>query len=104
MVAVTLDQAFVLDLDHAGVEDELRGAVISRYGRSTGPTCDGRWLENPTAWVQVSLPFASIVKKNREAVRYLPAGDEGHGFAKKANADFLFYAMIRYLETTPDQK
>ncbi len=41
-----------------------------------------------------------MVKAIREAggdVWYLMARDEGHGFAKKPNADFQFYAMIEFL-------
>jgi hypothetical protein len=30
----------------------------------------------------------------------LLADNEGHGFAKKENADFQFYAMVSFLETT----
>jgi hypothetical protein len=30
-------------------------------------------------------------------VWYLLARDEGHGFARKANADFLFYATVEFL-------
>jgi hypothetical protein len=29
---------------------------------------------------------------------YLAAKDEGHGFAKKKNADFQFYATIWFIE------
>src|SRR6266436_620666 len=31
-------------------------------------------------------------------VWYLAAKDEGHGFAKKKNADFQFYATIEFVE------
>jgi dipeptidyl aminopeptidase/acylaminoacyl peptidase len=47
------------------------------------------------------------VKQNQKPVWYLMAKDEGHGFAKKGNADFQFYATVmfvrRYLldEATP---
>jgi hypothetical protein len=33
-------------------------------------------------------------------VWYLLADNEGHGFARKVNADFLFYATIAFLEET----
>ena len=42
-----------------------------------------------------------IVKKvraNGSPVWYLLAEDEGHGFAKKANADFQFAAMTTFYE------
>jgi len=39
------------------------------------------------------------VRKNDVPVWYLIADNEGHGFARKPNADFQFYATIRFLET-----
>lgn len=40
------------------------------------------------------------LKKQGTPVWFLMALDEGHGFAKKANADFLFYAQIMFLRET----
>ena len=37
--------------------------------------------------------------KNGAPVWYLLADNEGHGFARKANADFQFYAMIEFIRT-----
>ena len=31
---------------------------------------------------------------------FLLANDEGHGFAKKPNADFLFYTLVEFLKAT----
>ena len=39
-------------------------------------------------------------RANGTKVWYLRAENEGHGFARKENADFRFYAMVRFLETT----
>ena len=39
------------------------------------------------------------MRKNGSPVWYLQAANEGHGFSKKENADFLFYAMIEFLQT-----
>jgi dipeptidyl aminopeptidase/acylaminoacyl peptidase len=38
------------------------------------------------------------VKSNGGAVWYVLAKDEGHGFAKKQNADYLYYGMAMFLE------
>lgn len=38
------------------------------------------------------------VKSNGSPVWYLMANDEGHGFRKKNNADFQFYATVAYVE------
>jgi dipeptidyl aminopeptidase/acylaminoacyl peptidase len=44
--------------------------------------------------------IVSAVRKNNVPVWYLLADNEGHGFRRKANADFEFYATVRFLETT----
>jgi dipeptidyl aminopeptidase/acylaminoacyl peptidase len=38
------------------------------------------------------------VKGNRTPVWYLMAKDEGHGFSKKQNADYLFYATVMFVK------
>jgi dipeptidyl aminopeptidase/acylaminoacyl peptidase len=43
--------------------------------------------------------IAQIVRQNNVPVWYLVATDEGHGFAKKSNADFQFYATILFIKT-----
>lgn len=42
--------------------------------------------------------IVKAVKARGVPVAYLLAKDEGHGFAKKKNQDFFFYASIRFLE------
>ncbi len=42
--------------------------------------------------------IVAAARKNRVPVWYLLADNEGHGFARKANVDFLFYAMILFVE------
>jgi dipeptidyl aminopeptidase/acylaminoacyl peptidase len=37
------------------------------------------------------------VKKNGTPVWYLMATDEGHGFVKKSNVDFQFYATVVFM-------
>lgn len=44
--------------------------------------------------------IVATVRKNGTPVWYLLAGNEGHGFARKENADFYFYATIRFLQET----
>jgi hypothetical protein len=39
------------------------------------------------------------VAKNGVPVWTMIAENEGHGFAKKENADYLFYARVLFLET-----
>jgi dipeptidyl aminopeptidase/acylaminoacyl peptidase len=42
--------------------------------------------------------MVATVKKNGTPVWYLLATDEGHGFRKKGNVDFQFYATVRFME------
>jgi dipeptidyl aminopeptidase/acylaminoacyl peptidase len=44
-----------------------------------------------------SEQMVGTVKKNGGPVWYLLANDEGHGFAKKKNQDFQFYATIAFV-------
>ena len=44
--------------------------------------------------------IVETVRKNGTPVWYLLADNEGHGFAKKENADFYFYATVRFLQET----
>ena len=47
-----------------------------------------------------SLQIVAQLKKQKTPVWFLMANDEGHGFAKKSNADFQFYSQIMFLEQT----
>lgn len=40
------------------------------------------------------------VRENGSPVWYLRAENEGHGFRRKENADYQFYAMLRFMEQT----
>ena len=40
------------------------------------------------------------VRANGTPVWYLRAENEGHGFARKENADFQFYAMVMFIRET----
>ena len=41
--------------------------------------------------------IVATLKKSGTPVWYMVAADEGHGFAKKANADYQFYATIEFM-------
>ncbi|MGB3465808.1 MAG: prolyl oligopeptidase family serine peptidase, partial [Cyclobacteriaceae bacterium] len=43
--------------------------------------------------------IVSKVKENNIPVWYMLAKDEGHGFRKKNNQDYLFYATILFVKT-----
>jgi len=45
-----------------------------------------------------SEQMVATVRKNGGPVWFLLGKDEGHGFAKKRNADFLFYAQVAFMK------
>jgi dipeptidyl aminopeptidase/acylaminoacyl peptidase len=47
-----------------------------------------------------SEQIVAKVRANGLPVWYLRGENEGHGFARKENADFLFYAMVKFVEET----
>jgi dipeptidyl aminopeptidase/acylaminoacyl peptidase len=53
---------------------------------------------DPRVPVSEAHQMADAVRKGGGTVWYLEAADEGHGFAKKKNADFLFLAMVQFYQ------
>ena len=43
--------------------------------------------------------IVTTVRQSQVPVWYLVAKDEGHGFSKKKNVDFQFYATVMFLQT-----
>jgi dipeptidyl aminopeptidase/acylaminoacyl peptidase len=41
--------------------------------------------------------IVAAAQKNGVLVWYLLADNEGHGYVRKANADYLFYAMVEFV-------
>ena len=46
-----------------------------------------------------AVQMVETIQKNGGAVWYLEAKDEGHGFQKKGNRDFMFYAQVVFVRT-----
>jgi dipeptidyl aminopeptidase/acylaminoacyl peptidase len=53
---------------------------------------------DPRVPVSESEQMVSIVRQNGTPVWWLMAKDEGHGFAKKKNQDFQFYATVMFVK------
>ena len=53
---------------------------------------------DPRVPASESIQMKDNVKKNGTPVWFLMANDEGHGFAKKNNRDFLFYATVMFMK------
>ncbi|MQA42241.1 S9 family peptidase [Rugamonas aquatica] len=52
---------------------------------------------DPRVPYQEADQIVATVKQNGTPVWYMMANDEGHGFNKKANADYQFYSTINFL-------
>ena len=57
-------------------------------------------LNDPRVPYSEAEQIVATLKKNGTPVWFLMAKDEGHGFAKKSNADFLFYASVEFVRGT----
>jgi dipeptidyl aminopeptidase/acylaminoacyl peptidase len=53
---------------------------------------------DPRVPVTESDQIVAALKKQGIVVWYVMAKDEGHGFQKKANRDFEFYATVEFLQ------
>ncbi len=53
---------------------------------------------DPRVPASESAQMVEVVKKNGTPVWWLLAKDEGHGFAKKKNRDFQFYATVEFVK------
>ncbi len=53
---------------------------------------------DPRVPVNEAEQIVSTVKKNQVPVWYLVAKDEGHGFSKKKNIDYQFYATVMFVK------
>lgn len=95
------------DLRRAEYGDE-RNPTMAEFLQRISPLSQARRIRKPLLVVQgkndprVSVTEAEqlvrAIRDQEGTVGYLLANDEGHGFVKKANADFLFLTMIQFLK------
>jgi dipeptidyl aminopeptidase/acylaminoacyl peptidase len=100
-------EAYRRDLRRAEYGDERDPAMREHLVRIS-PATNAQKIKKPLFVVQgrndprvpytESEQMVATVKKNGGAVWYLLANDEGHGFAKKKNQDFQFYAMVAFVK------
>ena len=74
-----------------------RIAPLNNAHRITKPLFVVQGGNDPRVPRTESEQMVARVKKNGTPVWYLMATDEGHGFAKKSNADFQFYASVMFM-------
>jgi dipeptidyl aminopeptidase/acylaminoacyl peptidase len=114
-------ESYRRDLRRAEYGDE-RDPKMSAFFDRIAPLNNAQKIAHPLFVVQGGndprVPLSEAdqmverVKQNGKPVWYLMAKDEGHGFAKKQNADYQFYATVmfvrRYLlddqSTTPSTR
>ena len=100
-------ESYRRDLRRAEYGDE-RDPAIAAFFERTAPLNNAERIGKPLFVVQggndprvprtESEQMVARVKKNGTPVWYLMAADEGHGFAKKSNADFQFYATVMFVK------
>ena len=74
-----------------------RIAPINNAGKITKPLFVVQGANDPRVPKTEADQIVATVKKNG-AVWYLLAKDEGHGFRKKPNQDFQFYATVLFMQ------
>ena len=99
-------ESYRRDLRRAEYGDE-RDPMIAEFFERTAPLNNASQITVPLFVVQggndprvprtESEQMVAKVKQNGVPVWYLMARDEGHGFAKKNNRDFQYYATIAFM-------
>ena len=106
---LTNTESYRRDLRRVEYGDE-RDPEMRKFLETISPLNNAHKIRKPLFVVQGKndprVPYTEAeqmvaqLKKQKTPVWFLMALDEGHGFAKKANADFLFYAQIKFMEKT----
>jgi dipeptidyl aminopeptidase/acylaminoacyl peptidase len=78
---------FLETISPANRADQIRRPLFVVQGRN-----------DPRVPVTESEQMVKAIRNRGGTVWYLMAKDEGHGFAKKKNADFQFLAMVQFLK------
>ena len=74
-----------------------RTAPVNNAAKITKPLFVVQGANDPRVPRSEAEQMVATVKRNAGPVWYLLAKDEGHGFRKKANADFQFYASVQFI-------
>jgi dipeptidyl aminopeptidase/acylaminoacyl peptidase len=84
--------------DPAMREHLLRISPLNQARKITKPLFVVQGKNDPRVPYTEAEQMVATVKANGGPVWYLLATDEGHGFAKKRNQDFQFYATVAFVE------
>ena len=99
-------ESYRRDQRRAEYGDE-RDPAMAAYFEKMAPLNNAQKITKPLFIVQggndprvpktEAIQMAQKVKNNKGVIWYLEAKDEGHGFSKKNNVDFLRYASIQFI-------
>jgi dipeptidyl aminopeptidase/acylaminoacyl peptidase len=101
-------ESYRRDLRRVEYGDE-RDPLMREFLERISPLKNAKKINKPLFVIQGKndprVPFTEAeqivaeVRANGTPVWYLRAENEGHGFARKENADFRFYAIVRFIES-----
>jgi dipeptidyl aminopeptidase/acylaminoacyl peptidase len=74
-----------------------RTAPLTNASKIVRPLFVVQGGNDPRVPLSESVQMVETVRKNGTPVWYLMAKDEGHGFGKKKNQDFLFYSTVLFI-------
>jgi dipeptidyl aminopeptidase/acylaminoacyl peptidase len=99
-------EAYRRDLRRPEYGDE-RDPVIRAFFQKVSPLYNAQKITRPMFVIQgkndprvpafEAEQIVATLKKQKTPVWYLLAKDEGHGFAKKKNVDYQFYATLAFI-------
>ncbi len=75
-------------------------APVNNAGKITKPLMVVQGLNDPRVPYTEAEQIVATLKKRGTPVWFILAKDEGHGFVKKPNADFQFYATVEFASGT----
>src|ERR1700730_366159 len=84
--------------DPAMREFLLRIAAMNHIAEITKPIFIVAGKNDPRVPASEGRQMVDALKQRGQIVWFLLGKNEGHGFAKKANADFEFYACIKFIQ------
>lgn len=82
--------------DPAMAEYLQRISPLTNVGKITRPLFVVQGKNDPRVPVTEAEQMVQAIRNRGGAVWYLMAQDEGHGFKKKKNADFLFFSTVQF--------
>lgn len=76
----------------------LRIAPMTKAASITKPLFVIQGRNDPRVPYTEATQMVAAVREGRTPVWFLMANDEGHGFAKRRNRDYQFYATVRFIQ------